>query len=211
MESSSRAPVTAMRVLVVHNYYRSENASGENLSVLDEIAALRAEGWDVEVVSADSDAIGDHALPIRSVALRPIYSRVSVARVRDAIERFRPHVALVENVFPLHSPWVIRTLHAAGIPVVAGVRSYRMFCAASTMYRDGAACRECIGTVANMPAVRHGCYQGSSIKTIPMAASLATLITCNSRARVDCRPGCMPILMANSPRSDKCRARRRKP
>ena len=162
-----------MRALVIHNFYRSENASGENLSVLDEIAGLRDIGWDVEVLGADSDVIGDGDVALPDLAIRPIYSRRSVQRTRDALRRFRPHVALVENLFPLHSPWVIRTLRAAGVPVAAGVRSYRMVCAGSTLFRDGSICRDCVGSVANLPAVRHGCFQNSSLRTVPLAASLA--------------------------------------
>ncbi len=161
-----------MRVLVIHNYYRSANASGENLSVRDEIAGLRDLGWDVEVLSADSDVIGSEQVGLAKVALRPVHSPRSVRRVRDSIDRFRPHVALVENVFPMHSPSVIRVLQGAGVPVAAGVRSYRMWCAASSMFRDGAACRECVGSFVNFPAIRHGCYQNSPARTVPMAASL---------------------------------------
>lgn len=165
--------MTAMRALVVHNFYRSENASGESLSVLDEIDGLRDLGWDVEVISSDSDVIARGDVSFGDLALRPIYSRSSVARVRDATRRFRPHVALVENLFPLHSPWVIRTLRSRGVPVAAGVRSYRMFCAASNLYRDGSSCRDCVGSVANLAAIRHGCYQNSPLRTVPMSTSLA--------------------------------------
>jgi len=162
-----------MRALVIHNFYRSENASGENLSVLDEIDGLRELGWDVEVIASDSDVITNGDIPLADLAVRPVFSRNSIHRVKEAAQRFRPHVALVENLFPLHSPWVIRTLRSRGIPVAAGVRSYRMFCAASTLFRDGEMCRDCVGSRLNLPAVRHGCYQDSPVRTIPMAASLA--------------------------------------
>jgi glycosyltransferase involved in cell wall biosynthesis len=162
-----------MRVLVLHNLYRSENASGENLSVHDEIDGLRGLGWDVEVLSADSDAITQERSNLVKVGLRPVYGGRSVRHTREAIGRFRPHVALVENLFPLHSPWVIRTLTGAGVPVAAGVRSFRMWCAASTMFRDGAFCDDCVGSRINAPAVRHGCFQGSRLRTAPLAASLA--------------------------------------
>jgi glycosyltransferase involved in cell wall biosynthesis len=162
-----------MRALVLHNFYRSVNASGENLSVLDEIDGLRELGWDVELISADSDVITDGDLSLADLAVRPVFSARSVRRVRSALARFRPHVALVENLFPLHSPWVIRTLRSAGVPVAAGVRSYRMMCARSTFYRDGALCRDCVGSTMNLPAVRHGCYQDSPLRTVPLAASLA--------------------------------------
>ena len=165
-------PSTNLRALVVHNFYRSENASGENLSVLDEVTGLRDRGWEVELISADSDAITEAAIPVPHLAIRPVYSSRSVGRVREAIRRFRPHVALVENLFPLHSPWVVRTLRSAGIPVAAGVRSYRMVCVRSTLYRDGAGCRQCLGSRIHLPAVRHGCYQDSPVKAVPMALSL---------------------------------------
>ncbi|MEM1333254.1 MAG: glycosyltransferase, partial [Actinomycetota bacterium] len=66
----------------------------------------------------------------------------------------------------------INVLRGAGIPVAAGVRSYRMLCVRSTLYRDGAECRDCLGSSVNLPAVRHGCYQGSTLQSLPMAASL---------------------------------------
>jgi glycosyltransferase involved in cell wall biosynthesis len=162
-----------MRALVIHNFYRSENASGENLSVLDEIAGLRDLGWDIELIGADSDVIGTIDGPLFKLGLRPIYSSRSVRRTAEAIKRFRPNVALVENVFPLHSPWVIRTLRTAGVPVAAGVRSYRMVCAGSTLFRDGSHCDDCVGSFANLPAIRHGCFQDSRMRTVPIAASLA--------------------------------------
>ena len=164
--------MVSRRVVVLHNFYRSENASGENLSVLDEVDGLRELDWDVEFVSADSDVIADGGVPLHELALRPIRSGPSIARVEDTLRRFRPHVALVENLFPLHSPWVIRTLRSAGVPVAAGVRSYRMFCAKANLYRDGRVCRDCVGSVANVPAIRHGCFQDSTANTVPMAISL---------------------------------------
>jgi len=165
--------MTTLRALVIHNYYRSENASGENLSVNDEVHGLRSLGWDVEMISADSDVIGTGTIPLGELALRPVYSRQSVAQVRDAARRFRPDVALVENLFPLHSPWVIRELRRLGVPVAAGVRSYRMLCAASTLFRNGSVCRDCVGSKVNLPAIRHGCYQNLRTRTAPLAASLA--------------------------------------
>src|SRR5690606_25142140 len=89
-----------------------------------------------------------------------------------SIARFRPHVALVENVFPLHSPAVITTLKRAGVPVAAGVRSYRMWCVRSSLFRDDHECRACEGTLMNFPAIRHGCYQDRALASVPMAVGL---------------------------------------
>jgi glycosyltransferase involved in cell wall biosynthesis len=57
--------------------------------------------------------------------------------------------------------------------VAGGVRSYRMFCVQSNMFRDGKECRECLGSRLNLPAIRHGCYQGRAASSAPMALGLA--------------------------------------
>jgi glycosyltransferase involved in cell wall biosynthesis len=160
-----------LRVLVIHNFYRSANASGENLSVKDEIDGLRRRGWDISFVATSSDSIASGHVSQAAVLVRPTYSFSSARRVRQAVKELRPHVALIENLFPLHSPWVIRVLHDAGVPTAAGVRSYRMSCAAATHFRDGGQCHDCLGTLFKTPAVRHGCYRGSRLATVPIAFS----------------------------------------
>ena len=65
-----------MRVLVVHNRYRSAQPSGENAVVEEETGLLRAAGVVVEGVSVESDEIAgwprreaaDPARPCRVVA-----------------------------------------------------------------------------------------------------------------------------------------------
>jgi len=160
-----------LRVLVIHNFYRSANASGENLSVRDEIDGLRRRGWDISFVGTSSDSIASRHVSQAALVVRPTYSFSSARRVRQAVREVRPQVALIENLFPLHSPWVIRVLHAAGVPTAAGVRSYRMSCAAATHFRDGSQCHDCLGTLLKTPAVRHGCYRDSRLATVPIAFS----------------------------------------
>ena len=70
-----------MRVLVIHNFYRSENASGENLSVRDEIVAVPEDKLDrpnVDVYLASNKVSG--ALP----RLRALKSRLAALPEFDA-------------------------------------------------------------------------------------------------------------------------------
>ncbi len=160
-----------MRILVVHQFYRSANASGENLSVRDEVAALRGRGHEVELLAADSDDLASGVDAVRA-GIDAIWSRRGVSRLEEVLDRFRPQIALCENLFPSHSPAVLRRLRGRGIPVVAAVRNFRMDCASGTHFRDGRSCTDCAGSRFNAPAIIHACYQGSKIATAPMAASL---------------------------------------
>ena len=68
-----------MRVVVVHNRYRSENPSGENRVVESDIEQLRADGVEVIPYIRDSDEIASFT-PIgkAELAIRPLVTRRSV-------------------------------------------------------------------------------------------------------------------------------------
>jgi len=163
-----------VKVVILHNFYRSENASGENQAVRDEIDGLRRRGFEVELFSESSDRVLEQpALRRLAHAHRPLASGQSAARLERLLRRFRPDVALVENLYPLLSPALLRLLRAHRVPTVAAVRNYRLTCVAATHWREGAPCHECLPSRLNVPAVRHACYGSSVVRSIPMAAALA--------------------------------------
>ena len=51
----------------------------------------------------------------------------------------------LHNPYPLLSPWVVRTAHAHGVPVVQTVHNYRQVCASGLYFRDGHICTDCRG------------------------------------------------------------------
>lgn len=160
-----------MKVLVVHNRYQADKPSGENLIVDAEIDLLRAAGVEVLAQLESSDSL--KALPKRrmlQVGFGPLYAPAGVTRFRDLLEVGRPDVVHVHNVFPLISPWVIRSANAHGIPVVHTAHNYRHSCVNGMHFREGRTCVECVGKAVPIPAMRHGCYRGSRVQTVPMAA-----------------------------------------
>ena len=161
-----------MRVLVVHNRYRSEMPSGENRVVDDDVEMLRDAGLDVRTFFRDSDDIRDFA-PLQKAALTisPAYSVEAVADFRRVIGEFQPDVVHLHNPFPLISPWVVRVAKKAGIPVVQTVHNYRHSCPAGTFFRDGRVCEDCAGKATPWPSVVHGCYRDSRAQSAVMAAT----------------------------------------
>ena len=149
-----------MRVLMVHNQYRSAMPSGENRVVEDDIQMLRGAGLDVQTFLRDSDAIANFG-PLRKAALggSPTYSVEAVRDFRHVLRIFQPDIVHLHNPFPLISPWVIRTAKSAGIPVVQTVHNFRHSCPSSTsLFRDGTICEACVGKSFPWPGVVHGCY-----------------------------------------------------
>ncbi|MFF4592645.1 glycosyltransferase [Amycolatopsis sp. NPDC001319] len=161
-----------MKVLVVHNRYRSEQPSGENNVVDAETALLAAGGVRVSLFERLSDDIAAMSMPRKAlVPVQVPWNRSARAELTARLQVERPDVVHVHNTFPLLSPSVLAACADARVPVVATLHNYGMVCPPGTLYRDGRICTDCVGG-APVPAVRHGCYRGSAAATVPMAANL---------------------------------------
>lgn len=162
-----------MRVVVAHNRYSSAQPSGENIVVDAEIEQLRSAGVEVVPFLRSSDEIG--ALPAAQKALLPLSPIYAPRAQRDLVEiirRDKPDVVHLHNPYPLISPWIVRTAHAHGLPVVHTVHNYRQVCASGVYFRDGHRCHDCQGRAFPLPAVRHRCYRGSAAQSLVMATAL---------------------------------------
>lgn len=158
-----------MKVLVAHNRYRSDVPSGENVVVDAEVDALREAGVEVVTLFVDSDDVSLRSpAGLVEAALGPVYAPRGVARLRRLLRSEQPDVVHLHNVYPLLSPWVVRTSHAAGVPVVQTVHNFRHDCVSGTYFRDGRVCTECAGRAVATPALQHGCYRDSRAQSVPM-------------------------------------------
>jgi glycosyltransferase involved in cell wall biosynthesis len=159
-----------LRVLVVHNRYRSGQPSGEDHVVDQEVALLRSAGHAVERFERRSDDIAAMSLPRKAlVPLTVPWNPGARTDMAATVRSFRPDVVHVHNTFPLLSASV---LSACGdVPVVATLHNYTQVCPTGTLYRDGRTCTDCVGTVP-VAAVRHGCYRGSRAASVPIAVNL---------------------------------------
>ncbi len=147
-----------MRILAAHNRYRF--GGGEDAVVRDEVELLRHRGHSVEVLEQDNDAI--HGLRGKLAASASVfYSAASRRRMKQAIHDFRPDVVHIHNWFPMLSPSIILEADAAGLPIVQTLHNFRMLCANSLLYRDGAVCTDCVGKALPIDGIVHGCYRGS--------------------------------------------------
>lgn len=171
-EELDRAKSSTRRVLIVHNWHRA--LSGENRVVEADIALLRGAGIEVETYSRRNDELDDFGLAQwAGMALRPTISPADVRAVRRVIDSFHPDVVHLHNLLPLISPWVVRTAHAAGVPVVQTVHNYLHVCVAGSYFRDGHPCHDCQGRSVPWPGVVHACYHRSRAQSAALGLALA--------------------------------------
>jgi glycosyltransferase involved in cell wall biosynthesis len=162
-----------VRVLVVHNRYRSGFPSGENVVVDEEIDALERAGVTVIPYVRSSDEIARMPLHRKLIVpLMPLLARPAVHDIDSLLTENKVDVVHIHNVYPLVSPAVVRVAKRHRVPVVHTVHNQRHVCARGTYFRDGHPCFECRQSRLKLPSVVHGCYRDSRLQSLPMAASL---------------------------------------
>jgi len=163
-----------MRVLIAHNRYRSSSPSGEDRVVDQEHAVLADAGHDVERFERHSDDIARRSFVGRAVVpAQVVWARTSALELGTVLETFRPDIVHFHNLFPLLSPSVLRSAERHRVPTVVTFHNYQQVCVNGMLYRAGSECRACVGRAVPWPGLRHGCYHGSVVATLPLALSLS--------------------------------------
>ncbi|HLM89194.1 MAG TPA: glycosyltransferase [Streptosporangiaceae bacterium] len=150
-----------MRVMLVHNRYRSVAPSGETAVVEREGKALADLGHEVIWFERSSDEI-EHWSRAKKATLpaRMIWSQEAHRDMAAALREHRPDVVHVHNTFPLLSPSILYASRDARVPVVASIHNKRLMCANGAFFRNGTVCHDCADGSA-LRGVVHGCYRGS--------------------------------------------------
>ncbi len=163
-----------MKVVVAHNRYREAMPSGENTIVDQEIGQLSAAGVEVLPFLRSSDEIATMSTAGKALLpVSPIYAPRAQHDLAELIRAHRPDVVHLHNPYPLISPWVVRTAHRLGVPVVQTVHNYRQVCSSGLYFRDGGICHDCRDRAFGLPAVVHRCYRDSRLQSALMATTLA--------------------------------------
>jgi glycosyltransferase involved in cell wall biosynthesis len=161
-----------MRVLLVHNQYRSGTPSGENRVVDQEGEALAQTGHEVKRFGRNSDEI-EHwsAMKKASLPARVVWSPETRRDLTATLAGYKPDIVHVHNTFPLLSASVLYACRDAAVPVVATLHNYRLVCASGDLLRNGTVCHDCLHRLP-VPGILYGCYRGSRTATAPLVVAI---------------------------------------
>lgn len=164
-----------MRILLVHNRYRSTSPGGEDRVVDQEHEALEMAGHEVRRFERANDDIAGY--PWRQKVLVPVeavWSRRSARALDAALETLRPDVVHVHNLFPLVSGSALHSCARNQVPCVATFHNYLQVCVVGSLHRAGGTCTACVGRSVPAPGIRHGCYHGSAAASAVATASVVS-------------------------------------
>jgi glycosyltransferase involved in cell wall biosynthesis len=162
-----------MRLLLVHNAYRSGSPGGEDRVFEQEVALLRAAGHEVFTYTRSNDEMEENRRRDQFVVLGGMQrSRRTVAELGDIIDQTSPEIAHFHNTFPLISLSAYQVCHQRRVPVVQTLHNFRLVCAVGTHYREGSACEKC-RPGSPWAAVRYRCYRDSVAASLAVATMIA--------------------------------------
>lgn len=165
-----------MRILHVDKFLR--RTGGAAVYMLDVAARQRAAGHEVEFFSMQDDrnveaTYADLFPP--NVSLEPpppglrgrigtagrmVWSLSAARGMAAVVERFRPDVVHLHNIYHQLSPSILRPLAKAGVPAVMTVHDYKLVCPTYRLLSHGELCDACVGGKV-WEATRKRCQGGS--------------------------------------------------
>lgn len=162
-----------MKLLLVHEFYRSSAPSGEDAVFLNEAAMLKKSGMDVITYNVHNDDIDASSISKQiKLGLQTIWSRESYKNLVEILHSHKPDIVHFHNTFPLLSPSVYKACRDLSTPIVQTLHNYRMICPGALLQRNNQPCEDCItGSLYN--SLKHRCYRGSLLTTLPLTAMIA--------------------------------------
>jgi glycosyltransferase involved in cell wall biosynthesis len=160
-----------MKILVVHNSY--QQPGGEDIVFEQECQLLESSGHAVITYCRSNWEVPNYS-GLRRIELmgKAIWSRDVRQQFTKLLDQERPDLVHVHNTFVMMSPSIFSACREANVPVVQTLHNYRLFCPASTFFRDGRVCEECVEH-GLWRGVTHGCYRNSRAATAAVALMLA--------------------------------------
>ena len=151
-----------MRILIVHNHYGDFATDGEGQVVRAECDLLRSQGHVVSLFAASNGEFDRLPLIEKCRSLWQVgWSESGHARIRAAIDLFRPDLMHVHNYWFRLSPSVFAAAKEQGVATVLTLHNYRLLCPAAVCLRNGKPCELCVDGNASRILI-HRCYPGGS-------------------------------------------------
>jgi glycosyltransferase involved in cell wall biosynthesis len=153
-----------MKVLVVHNRYKSHNIGGEDVVFDSEVVALRAQLGEKNVQTYEkcNDDIKYSSL-IKSI----FFSKNVYKDILRIVRENKIDIVHVHNFFPLVSPSVFKAGSLGGAKVVYTLHNYRLWCISGIFFRERyGVCEICANRKFAFQSIFNRCYRKSFIQSL---------------------------------------------
>jgi glycosyltransferase involved in cell wall biosynthesis len=151
-----------MKVLLVHNFYRSQYIGGEDLMFQRELAALTAQLGQAQIwqYTVDNDQLKLGKL------LKNIWGdRQHAHNIKTMVQTHQIDLVHVHNFFPLLTPLVFKAAQQAGAKVVHTLHNFRWWCLPGVLFRNNQPCERCVTQRLPWWGIFYRCYRNSWLQS----------------------------------------------
>lgn len=136
-----------MKILLVHNDYGKYY--GEE-AVVDQLAAMWAvHGHEVAPLRQTTAGSRESLTGKIQGFCAGLYCPSGVKAMRKALQREKPDVVNIHNLYPFISPAALFEYKKAGVPVMMTVHNFRLICPTGLFMRDRRPCERCLKGIIN--------------------------------------------------------------
>jgi len=96
---------------------------------------------------------------------RVLYSFEAKSKIEGLLEKEKPEIAHLNNIYHQISPSIIHSLKKRNIPIVMSLRDYKIVCASYSMIKSGKICEACRGGKYYFCFIK-GCVKDSRAKSL---------------------------------------------
>ena len=146
-----------MKILYIHNNYANDNSGEEHAA--EAIAGLvEKNGQIVQWYRRSSAELNKSIIKKGLAFFTGLWNPVAVKQLRQKLHEFKPDVVQVQNVYPLISPAIFKTIKKANIPIVMRCPNYRLFCP-NGLHLDnkGRICEKCLSMGREVHCILKNC------------------------------------------------------
>lgn len=158
-----------MKILYIHNQYKQ--VGGEDGVINSEMTMLNLHSIDLELLIANNHMISNIIEKLK-VVIKINYSNKYKKIVLERINRFKPDIIHVHNLFPLLTPSIYDACIESKVPVVQTLHNYRTICSNALLMRNGHICELCISG-SHYNAALYRCYRNSFLGSLAVARMLS--------------------------------------
>lgn len=170
-----------MKILLVHNDYGKY--SGEE-AVVDKMAVMMAQsGWEVAQLRMTTAGARESVVGKIKGFVNGVWCPSGVRAMREALEREKPDVVNVHNLYPFISPAALWECKKAHVPVVMTIHNFRLMCPTGLFMRDNRPCERCLERGNEWGCIKYNC-EHSLLKSIGYASRNA--VARIKRHYIDC-------------------------
>jgi len=147
-----------MTICLVHNYYKSDSPSGENIVFDQDYEFLRTAGYSPLKYIQHNDNLKSGIRALISASANSLWSFDQRKKLQSFVDQHSVKTLHFHNTFPLLSPSVL-TVKAP--QKLMTIHNFRMFCINGLFLRKGQVCTSCLNQKLNLSGITNKCYRDS--------------------------------------------------